>query len=199
MNGIEFGTLDPRELKIDASELSRRLMTPEPFKLDTVEYCIERITKISRPRYCYAKTSVLSSDLFDINLDFLSINSKSLYNWLKGCDEAVVMAVTLGLEVDLLINSMGVLSASQAFVADAVASAMAETVAEYTQNIIRLNYNTVSRFSPGYGDFTLKYQRPILDFLNADKLLGIKLGENLVMTPRKTITAICGVQRGNTK
>ena len=65
--------------------------------------------------------------------------------------------------------------------------------------IIDSKYKTISRFSPGYGDFTLKHQRDILDFLSADRLLGIKLGDNLIMTPRKTITAICGVQRGNTK
>ncbi len=199
MNSIEFGTIDPRELKIDVSELSRRLMTPEPLNLDMVVSSMERIIKTARPRYCYAKTSVLSNDLFDISMDFCKINSVSLFNWLKGCSEAVVMAVTLGLEVDLLINSMGALSGAQAFITDAISSAMAETAAEYTQNIIREDYNTISRFSPGYGDFTLKYQRPILDFLSADKLLGIKLGDNLIMTPRKTITAICGVEKENAK
>ncbi len=199
MNSIEFGTIDPRELKIDVSELSRRLMTPEPLNLDMVVSCMEKITKTARPRYCYAKTSVLSNDLFDITMDFCKINSKSLFNWLKGCDEAVVMAVTLGMELDLLINSVSALSGAQAFITDGIASAMAETAAEYTHNLIRTKCNTVSRFSPGYGDFTLDYQRPILDFLNADKLLGIKLGDNLIMTPRKTITAVCGVERENIK
>ncbi len=195
MNSIEFGTIDPRDLKIDVSELSRRLMTPEPLNSDTVVSCMERIIKTARPRYCYAKTSVLSNDLFDIKMDFCKINSKSLFNWLKGCDEAVIMAVTLGLEVDLLINSVSSLSGARAFITDGIASAMAETAAEYTHNLIRASCNTVSRFSPGYGDFSLKCQRPILDFLNADSLLGIKLGDNLIMTPRKTITAICGIER----
>ncbi len=199
MNSIEFGTIDPRELQIDVSELSRRLMTPEPLNSDMVVLCMERVIKTARPRYCYTKTSVLSNDLFDISMDFCKINSKSLFNWLKGCDEAVVMAVTLGLEVDLLINSVSSLSGAQAFITDGIASAMAETAAEYTHNLIRASYNTVSRFSPGYGDFSLKYQRPILDFLSADRLLGIKLGDNLIMTPRKTITAICGVEREKTK
>ena len=49
------------------------------------------------------------------------------------------------------------------------------------------------RYSPGYGDLSLSVQKDVLNILNADKILGIKLGENLLMIPKKSITAIQGV------
>ena len=49
------------------------------------------------------------------------------------------------------------------------------------------------RYSPGYGDLSLEVQSEVLKVLNADKILGIKLGANLLMTPKKSITAVQGV------
>ena len=59
---------------------------------------------------------------------------------------------------------------------------------------LREKFSLRPRFSPGYGDFDLGAQRDILNVLNADKILGIKLGSNLLMTPKKTITAVQGVE-----
>ena len=78
--------------------------------------------------------------------------------------------------------------------ADAVASAMAETVMDMLNNSLKENNNLSPRFSPGYGDLELDFQRQILSVLCADRILGIKLGDNLLMTPQKSITAICGIK-----
>ena len=48
------------------------------------------------------------------------------------------------------------------------------------------------RFSPGYGDLPLAMQREIFAALPLEKALGLTLGENLLMTPTKTVTAIAG-------
>ena len=51
------------------------------------------------------------------------------------------------------------------------------------------------RFSPGYGDFDLKYQKDILEYLDANKKIGISLTDSLMMIPTKSITAIIGIKR----
>ena len=49
-----------------------------------------------------------------------------------------------------------------------------------------------ARFSPGYGDLPLTLQRDVFAALKPEKTLGLTLGENLLMTPTKTVTAIAG-------
>jgi hypothetical protein len=49
------------------------------------------------------------------------------------------------------------------------------------------------RFSPGYGDLALHAQRPLLGLLDAPRKAGITLTGALLMTPRKSVSAIVGV------
>ena len=74
-----------------------------------------------------------------------------------------------------------------------MASAYAEAAMDYLNALLESHEQLTGRFSPGFGDFELKWQRDVLDFLRADNLIGIKLGKNYVMTPRKSVTAIMGV------
>ncbi len=178
------------DLTLDTDELSKRLNTPNPLEDETIKNCIERIFNIFKPRYCYAKTSVFPNDK-GCTFDFMSADSVSIAKALSGCRSAYVVAVTLGIEVDRIITSLAVTSKAQSFIADAVASALAESAVQYVTNL--LGENLAMRFSPGYGDFVLSYQEKILDYLKADKLLGIKLSSSYIMTPRKTVTALIGV------
>jgi len=103
------------------------------------------------------------------------------------------MGLTLGYEVDRLILSTGVVSPAKGFILDAVASAYAEALADYVSTFLQKDKKLRARYSPGYGDLSLDIQAAVLNALNADKILGIKLGTNFLMTPRKSVTAIQGV------
>lgn len=122
----------------------------------------------------------------------MTVDSVSLARALTGCSGAYVVAFTLGIEADRLIHKLGITSGADAFIADAVSSALAEAGMEYV--CASLTGNLAERFSVGYGDFVLSNQRKILEYLSADKLLGIKLSESCIMTPRKSVTAIIGVK-----
>ena len=56
-----------------------------------------------------------------------------------------------------------------------------------------------ARFSPGYGDFALEIQREFLDILNASKTVGIVLSDGGVMIPEKSVTAVMGISRTNSR
>ncbi len=51
------------------------------------------------------------------------------------------------------------------------------------------------RYSPGYGDVDLHYQKVIIDVLNAYKRIGLTTNDSHLMIPRKSITAFIGLQR----
>ena len=53
------------------------------------------------------------------------------------------------------------------------------------------------RFSPGYGDFPLEFQRNIGDLLQMAKNIGITLTDSLLMMPSKSVTAVIGCSKTN--
>ncbi len=192
MDNIVCHFIKSEDLVLDEEELAKRLQIPNPMENETIRNCIGRVLDACKPRYCCAKTSVLLKD--DVcEFDFMKVKSVSLARALKGCTSAYVLALTLGIEADRLIASLGVTSKADSFIADAVASAVAESAVEFVCS--HLDAHTLAqRFSAGYGDFVLSNQERILNYLKADKLLGIKLGTSCIMTPRKSVTSIIGVK-----
>lgn len=195
MKDITCGSVNINDVEINSRELAQRLKVPAGFTHDTVEKCIESVKASCVPKYCCIQTPVSFEGDDTAVFDFASFKSKDLCKNLKDCTHAYIMAVTLGIDTDRLINRLSITSKAESFIADAVASALAEAVIDHVNNSLKIHGLLHPRFSPGYGDFELSAQRPILQALNADKLIGIKLGDNLIMTPRKSITAVCGIEK----
>ena len=139
----------------------------------------------------------------------LTVRGASLAKHLDGCDRTVVMAVTLGHEVDRLISETQSSRIALGVVIDSGASVMAERAAELAETQIRTElaanadhsasgapaaplYMT-PRFSPGYGDSPLQMQQRVLGLLDAEQKLGITLSKGFMMSPSKSITAILGL------
>lgn len=185
--------IDVNDIHINKSELAQRLKTPVGFENDVVTECENSIKRAAQPK-CYVIEVCVKTDAPNkVALGTLEVYSKDLYKNLAGCKKAYIMAVTLGMEVDRLISSLRIVSPSKAFISDSVASAFAEAAADCVSDKLSINEKLRPRYSPGYGDLSLDVQKDVLNLLNADKLLGIKLGANLLMTPKKSITAIQGV------
>ena len=53
---------------------------------------------------------------------------------------------------------------------------------------------TISRFSAGYGDLSIEYQKDIVNLLEPKKHIGVSLSMGGMMTPTKTVTAIVGIK-----
>ena len=107
----------------------------------------------------------------------------------------VIMAVTLGSEMDRLISKTQLTNMSDAVIIDAIASTLAEQTADELEKEIRADFEVDGkvlggRFSPGYGDFPLTAQKGIIELLEADKRIGLTLNKNGMLSPVKSITAI---------
>ena len=89
-------------------------------------------------------------------------------------------------------------SAADALILDAVLSAAVEAVCDEQEERLRGEFAERSlfltdRFSPGYGDFSIEYQRPIVQMLDAAKKIGLTLTDSCMMVPSKSVTAVIGI------
>jgi len=123
--------------------------------------------------------------------------SESLAGHVAGAKFFCLFAVTLGARADMLINRHGVSNMGRSVVFDAVASVLVD---EYCRELSReiaaesvvAGLKATKRFSPGYGDFGLEYQREILNILGAGKRIGLALTEVNMLVPSKSVTAAIG-------
>ena len=72
------------------------------------------------------------------------------------------------------------------------------TYCESIENAVNLAMDegrkTKPRFSPGYGDFPLDFQRDIFATMSLAKNIGITLNNSLLMSPSKSVTAVIGIE-----
>ena len=115
---------------------------------------------------------------------------------LAPCSDAVLMAATLGSEVEALLRRWQHRDMAQAAVLDALASAAVENVCSNfcadLQAALAPSFLT-GRFSPGYGDFPLTQQGELCRLLDVSRRIGVSLTESGLMLPQKSVTAIIGV------
>ena len=115
---------------------------------------------------------------------------------LSGCDTAVLLCCTLGMEFERRLRALERRDMGEAAILDACGSAWVEAGCGAVEAEIAERFAPrylTDRFSPGYGDLPLSLQREVLAALNAEKRLGVHLSESLLMLPSKTVTAVVGV------
>ena len=117
---------------------------------------------------------------------------------LAGCSRFVLLAVTLGAEADKAVRRAGIGDVAAQTAADALASALAEQIADTAGNILAKLYKNeglflTGRYAPGYGDWPLTAQRQVSTLLELPKNLGVTVTESCLMLPRKSITAVMGI------
>ena len=135
-----------------------------------------------------------------IDLGFMQTESKSLKKNLEGCDEAYVIAATTGVKSQRLIERNTVISPIKGIVTDCIGSAAIESFCDKINLSLCENPDFLRpRFSPGYGDLCLDCQKKIVDFLRADRNIGLTLTDSLMMIPKKSVTAIIGIGKEKNK
>ncbi len=155
------------------------------------------VTSAASPRSVWREFSVTvrENSVFIGNSELVS---KDLAQHLKGCKSAFLLALTLGPEIDTLIRRYSVTEMAMVPVLQACAAAYTEECADKLQ----LELESLAaerglylrpRFSPGYGDFPLNYQKFFFSVLDISKKIGVALNDNFMMIPFKSITAIVGL------
>ena len=87
---------------------------------------------------------------------------------------------------------------SKALALDAAASALTEALcnklnAELKEQAAAEGKFLRPRYSAGFGDFTLEYQKYFVDILNSPKNIGVALRNGTMMFPTKSVSALIGI------
>ena len=190
---VIFGVTNSDLVEINKNELAARLKCDVDISNEAVSSYIKIFNENVTYRYAYIKIP-FSQDNNMCYFGNSKVESKSLSIVLNGSKDVYLMAVTSGISIDKLIAKYSLLNPVASFYMDAIASAAIESYADYINEEICKNLNTTKRFSPGYADFPLEFQKSLLEYINAKETLGIELTKDLLMIPRKSITAVIGVK-----
>lgn len=114
---------------------------------------------------------------------------------LGGCREVLLLGATVGHALDRLILRYGHTSPVRALFLSAIGTERVEALLDTMcrEGASSLGLTLLPRFSPGYGEVPLSLQREVLPLLDSERLLGITLGEGLLMSPSKSVTAFAGI------
>lgn len=117
--------------------------------------------------------------------------SRALHAHLAGCTSAMLLAATLGAQADRLIRRAEASDMPRAMALHACAAARVEAYCDGVQAAIPGANRP--RFSPGYADFPLAAQRPLLALCDAGRRIGLYLTDACMLAPAKSITAVIGI------
>lgn len=130
----------------------------------------------------------------------LAFESRNLAGNLAQCSTVVLLAATLGLEADKLLQKCEIMNMTKATLTQACGAACIEAYCNILQEQICEHLAADGqklylrpRFSPGYGDLPLHYQKVIFDELECTKRIGLTLTDSLLMYPTKSVSAFIGL------
>jgi hypothetical protein len=124
--------------------------------------------------------------------------SEVIAGLLENCSKVAVFLTTIGGYLEEMANQLAedkfVL---QAAVLDAIGSGAVEKLANTVQKMVGDEASTEGfymsqRFSPGYCDWNVEQQRMVFQAMDGDSV-GIKLTEECLMLPRKSVSGIIGI------
>ena len=188
-------TVSPNLLEVSTREALRYLniKSPDEALLRLTMDCIDEAKSIASLKAVYIKSGVtVENDI--IRLDFMEMKSAKLAAFLNGCNEAYVFAATIGMRADMLVNKYLKTEASRGVIFNAACVALEEAFCDRLNGYLLGVDSSTRRFSPGYGDLSLEYQREILSYLDAERKIGVSLTDGCLMVPTKTLTAIVGIK-----
>lgn len=171
-----------------------RNFTPDEESEQLIDECEKELLAVIRPVCCFGFTDIEVLSGNEIKWELGTLKSSSLASHLNGCTGAFFFAATIGIGADRLIAKYSRIKPAKSVIIDALGSAAAESWCDTIENRLTQKFNDHRwRFSPGYGDFSLEYQRDFMRCLDMSRKLGITLTDSFLMTPTKSVTAIIGV------
>ena len=168
--------------------------------LGQINYIKKEFETCLTPKNIYGTWNCKVDSDGTIKINNITIKSKDLADHIKDCENVLLFVATLGTEADTLIRRYSISDMGKAVIAQAVCTAMIESYCDEIQckiakNEIKKGLYLKSRFSPGYGDFSITHQKDILNLLECNKRLGIALTDSFMIIPEKSVTAVIGLTK----
>lgn len=172
----------------------------EKSTFEMIRECFEELDQTAKERIVYRVFELRMQRDGLIEFGNMQIESRSLSDNLKGCEKVILLGATLGVEVDILMRRCFCTDMARAVVLQACAAAFLEEYLDECQEelsgeMAKEGYFLRPRFSPGYGDFSILYQRDILRLIDTARKIGLSMTEGSMLTPTKSVTALIGLSR----
>ena len=187
------------EPKINKKEILRyaRVRETSPEVCAHLEECLEEARAVLSYKAVY-RMFPMDNDRRTVSLGFTTSDAELLIHAFWCCTRVVVLAATVGTELDRLIRRYSVLSPAKAQMLDAIGAERIEALVDALSEELSAEaegegYEIKARVSPGYGDLPLSMQRDIFRTLDCSRKIGLTLGETLLMSPQKSVTALIGL------
>ena len=183
---------------VNKKEILRYMKSGETQEVcSLIKECLIEAEKVLSYNLVYEKFPIRffdeSADNGLIDLCFAKVYSKDLHKNLRNFSEIILFAASVGIGIDRLIARYSILSPSKALCFQAIGAERVEALCDKFNDEIKAQYRkTAPRFSPGYGDLDLALQKEIFKALPMQKI-GVSLGDSLLMSPSKSVTAIIGI------
>ena len=186
-------------MKPDVSEALRYLgaqNAPENLCRQTAEMA-ETIASSIQPRYTYRIYGLeFQSGGVALCGTNIVLTGASASKMLGECQQAALLACTLGTVFDQRLTAFQARDMAQAVLYDACGSAFVEAGCDAAVAELAARFPDrflTDRFSPGYGDLPLSLQPDICAALDASRRLGLHVTESLLLNPVKSVTAVIGL------
>ena len=185
--------------EIDRREIYRYMQAKPCEELESlIDRALEILNNKLSYKVCYAEFPLQKCDSA-LDLRFAKTDSHDLKKCLDGCEDIILFAATVGIELDRLIMRYGKTEPSVALCLQAIGSERVESLCDAFCDDMKKQYASLGkilhpRFSAGYGDLPLSLQRDIIGTLQTPQKIGVTLNESLLMSPSKSVTAIIGIK-----
>lgn len=187
-------TLNFDEPKINKKEIMRYMTGKgsDTALNELIEECLSELDGALEYKVCYAKLE-MQVDGSKVVLPCAEIESEKLAKNLCGCKKVIVFTATIGVGIDRLIAKYSRLSPSKALCFQAIGAERVEALCDdFCRSQEQKGEKLRPRFSPGYGDLRLETQKMFFSLLDCPKRIGVILGDTLLMSPSKSVTAFVG-------
>lgn len=171
--------------------------TPTAAERQLFEACLAEVEGKLSYKVCWGRFPV-KKEGDKLDFGFAQVESQGLCKNLEGCEEVILFAATIGLQMDRLIRRYTSLSPAKGLFFQAIGAERIESLCdafnqEMKEELQKEGKFLKPRFSPGYGDLPLEFQKDIFRVLDCSRKIGLTLNESLLMSPTKSVTAIIGI------
>lgn len=158
---------------------------------DMIDECLEEIDEMSSFKAVYKTFPLSFQPLFiqeaDIYIDYPDLN-----DLLCHCHEVIVIACTLGIQVDQRSKYYSHIDMTKMTIFDAIASSYLEAKCdEYEDNHI-IGKRTF-RFCPGYGNVPIELNRELARVIDTHRKIGLTVQNSNILLPQKSMIGLIGL------
>lgn len=166
--------------------------------LEQIRENTKQLLENAKPKCTYSVFEIESHSPVTLRGTNTVLEGKDIEKHLETSSRCILLAATLGFEVDKIIRVKSVCDMADAVIFDSCASSGIENLCDNFTGHLKKEFEAqglylTERYSPGYGDFPLKAQKDICALTDSLRKIGLSCNEAFLSEPVKSVTAVIGI------